>query len=130
MKRNRIVIGLLVLVLIVVAGYFYIYKDHRNIAEETVSFNVNSELLFQEFMTNETAANSKYLDKTIVVSGKVSTINVEKSSIVLDEKVFAVFLESIPETVQPNSELTIKGRLIGYDSLLEEIRLDQCTIVK
>lgn len=128
MKKSSIIIGLLLLIIIV--GYLYIYKSHRNIGEETVRFNVSSEGLFAEFMTNETAANSKYLNKTILVSGKVSTIDVEKSSIVLDEKVFAVFLGNIPQTVQSESQVTIKGRLIGYDSLLEEVRLDQCIIVK
>ena len=70
MKKSSIIIGLLLLIVIV--GYLYIYKSHRNIGEETVRFNVSSEGLFAEFMTNETAANSKYLNKTILVSGKVS----------------------------------------------------------
>jgi hypothetical protein len=128
MKRNKILIGLVVL--IIIAGYFYIYKGHRNIAEEVVRFNVNSDAIFMEFQKSETAANSKYLDKTIEVSGTVSALSVEKLSIVLDEKIFAVFLEAIPEAVQTNSKVTVKGRLIGYDSLLEEIRMDQCSIEK
>jgi hypothetical protein len=29
-----------------------------------------------------------------------------------------------------NDSVTVKGRCIGFDDLLEEIKLDQCTIKK
>lgn len=129
MKRNIVVVFLIV-ILVLLAGYMYIYKGHRNIVEEEVNFSVSSDSIFTEFQENETAANSKFLDKTIVVTGNVSSIGTEPKSLVLDQKIFASFIEEVPSTLHINSKVTIKGRLIGYDSLLEEIKLDQCTIVK
>ena len=125
---KKIIFGFLFLLLLV-GVYFYVYKAHRDIAKEEVSYDIAVPALFSEYQSNESAANTKYLDKTIVVSGKVSSLNMETRSIVLDEKLFATFLDKIPATIQPNSQLKIKGRLIGYDSLLEEIKMDQCIIL-
>ncbi|HTG66394.1 MAG TPA: hypothetical protein VL859_08475 [Flavobacterium sp.] len=125
---KKIIFSLLFLLLLV-GVYFYVYKAHRDIAKEEVSYDIAVPSLFLEYQSNESAANTKYLDKTIVVSGKVSSLNMETRSIVLDEKLFATFLDKIPATIQPNSQLKIKGRLIGYDSLLEEIKMDQCIIL-
>ena len=129
MKRNIVVIFLLV-ILVLVVGYMYVYKGHRNIADEEVNYSISSDSIFTEFQENETAANVKFLDKTIVVSGNVSSIGAEGKSLVLDRKLFASFVEVLPSSLHINSKVTIKGRLIGYDSLLQEIKLDQCTIVK
>lgn len=125
---KKIIFSLLFLLLLV-GVYFYVYKAHRDIAKEEVSYDIAVPSLFLEYQSNESAANTKYLDKTIVVSGKVSSLDMETRSIVLDEKLFATFLDKIPATIQPNSQLKIKGRLIGYDSLLEEIKMDQCIIL-
>lgn len=123
------IIFLVLFFLVLVGGYFYIYKEHRDIATEEVSYDIAVPALFLEYQSNESAANAKYLDKTIVVSGKVSSLNKETQSMVLDEKLFATFLDKIPNTIEPNSQIKVKGRLIGYDSLLEEIKMDQCIIL-
>lgn len=126
MKKTILVVLFL---LLLVGGYFYVYKEHRNIEKEEVSYDIAVPTLFSEYQSNESEANTKYLDKTIEVSGKVSSLNVEIKSIVLDEKLFATFLDRIPSTIKPNSQIKVKGRLIGYDSLLEEIKMDQCIIL-
>ncbi|TRW97097.1 OB-fold protein [Flavobacterium gawalongense] len=129
MKKYKIIAASLLLIIVLVGGYLFIYKKHRDIANEEGSYNVSAKAIILEFQTNESAANTKYLDKTIIVSGKIFSIDFETQSMVLDEKLFAAFLEEIPITILPNSEVTIKGRLIGYDSLLEELKLDQCIII-
>lgn len=123
------IILLVFFLLVLVGGYFYVYKEHRDIAKEEVSYDIAVPALFSEYQSKESAANAKYLDKTIVVSGKVSSLNKETQSLVLDEKLFAKFLDKMPNTIEPNSQIKVKGRLIGYDSLLEEIKMDQCIIL-
>lgn len=125
---KKIILAVLFL-LVLIGGYFYIYKEHRDIAKEDVSYDVAVPTLFSEYQSNESAANTKYLDKTIVVSGKVTSLNKETLSLVVDEKLFATFLDKIPSGIEPNSRIKVKGRLIGYDSLLEEIKMDQCIIL-
>lgn len=129
MKKKKIIISLFVLFLVLIGIYLYVYKEHRNIAAEKGSFAVTATDIFSEFQTNESVANAKYLDKTIEVSGKISSIDFETQSMVINEKLFASFSDEIPKNIQPDSEIKIKGRFIGYDSLLEELKLDQCIIV-
>jgi hypothetical protein len=129
MKKYKIIIVLLLVLGGLIGGYFYIYKEHRDIAKEEGVYHVTANDIFLEYKSNESQADIKYLDKTITISGKISTIGFETNSIVLDEKLFATFSEDIPRSLKEGNDIIIKGRLIGYDSLLEEIKLDQCIIV-
>ena len=115
MKRNKNVSNI----------FFIIY----NISNEKESFSVNVDTLYTEFMSDEFQANEKYLDKTISVSGRITKIDYKNKSIVINEKLFALFDNYLPASIKPQLEVEVKGRLLGYDSLLEEIKLDQCVIV-
>lgn len=125
MRRNVII--LIVLLILAIAGYNYIYQDHRNIQEEQPEFTVTSASIHEEFTNNFKDSELKYSDKTILVSGNISEIH--HNSITLNEKIFCQFDTDFAESVQLNSAITVKGRFIGYDDLLEQIKLDQCTVV-
>lgn len=129
MAKYKIVIALLVFFGALIGVYFYVYQGHRDISNEKESFSVNVDTLYTEFMYDEFQANEKYLDKTISVSGKITKIDYKNKSIVINEKLFALFDNYLPVSIKPQLEVEIKGRLLGYDSLLEEIKLDQCVIV-
>lgn len=129
MAKYKIVIALLVFFGPLIGVYFYVYQGHRDISNEKESFSVNVDTLYTEFMYDEFQANEKYLDKTISVSGKITKIDYKNKSIVINEKLFALFDNYLPVSIKPQLEVEIKGRLLGYDSLLEEIKLDQCVIV-
>lgn len=123
---RKIVIGIVVLILGLVLGYKYLYHDHRDISTEKAAFSVSVSQILKEFVADEAKSNSKYLDKSITVKGKITNIDNVNKSIVLDEKVFVILTNSIH--VKLNEEVVVQGRLIGYDSLLEEIKLDQAQI--
>ena len=84
--------------------------------------------IFSEFQTNENSANSKYLDKTIEVTGNLSNIDIATKSIVINDKLFATFKDGVPKKLQLGSKIKIKGRFIGYDALVEELKMDQCVL--
>ena len=128
MKKN-IIIFLFFTALIGTGIFFYIYKAHRDIASEKEDFTITVNAIFSEFQSNERNANSKYLDKTIEVSGRISSIDLETKSIVIDEKLFTTFADTIPKKSEVNSVINIKGRFVGYDGLLEEMKMDQCIIL-
>lgn len=77
-----------ILVGIVAAGFgFYMYnKPHKNIESSKVDFKMEAKTLFAEFEENEAAANTKYLDKIVEVSGIVKAVNSEdgETSIMLE----------------------------------------------
>jgi autotransporter translocation and assembly factor TamB len=119
------------LVLALIVGYFvysYVYKTHRDIASEKGSFTVTADEIHKEFLADEQKANEKYLDKTIEVLGVVSSIDLTGNALVIDGKMFAVFKDKLPQNFEKQSKIKIKGRFIGYDDLLEEMKMDQCII--
>ena len=57
-------------------------------------------------------------------------LNQDSKILVLDEILVATLTDSIDDPIQLYDEVKVKGRLIGFDSLLGELRLDQCVIQK
>ena len=104
------------------------YKSHRDIASEKVAFSKTVSEVFQAFITNDSLANKTYLDKTISVKGKITNIDLANKIITVDEELSARFTDKIPDNAKLQDSITLKGRLIGFDDLLEEIQMDQCTI--
>lgn len=125
MKKKAIFI--LVLGIILVVGYNYIYKDHRVIEDEIPDFIVTSNSIFHEFSKNQKSSEAKYLDKTVEISGVITELN--KNDLTLDSKIFCKFIDSIT-TINLKDEVRLKGRCIGYDDLLEQVKLDQCNIIE
>lgn len=108
-------------------GYNYLFPDHRTINQEEALFNVEASILFDEFIDNSKQAEYKYLNQTITVSGVITSFNPE--NIMINNKIFCKF-DNIMNKININDSIVVKGRCIGYDELLEEIKLDQCSIVK
>lgn len=125
MRKYWILIAIIVLAAFI--GYNYLYKNHRNIEGENAQFSLTAQQIHSEFNTDPIISQNKYLNKTIEISGIVSEIN--KNEITINDMVFCQFSENtIQQEIQLNSKITIKGRFIGYDDLLEQIKLDQCII--
>ena len=127
MKRNWIAL-IIVLIITTVIGYNYVYKDHRDIESEQTEFTMSSVEINQLFSKNPTSAEQKFLNKTIEVSGLITDIN--SNDITIDDTVFCQFSNNLEPSLDKNEKVKIKGRVIGYDDLLEQEKLDQCSINK
>ena len=123
--RNKIIVVLISVVGIIFA-YNYLYPDHRSISEESVSYTLDAESVFNEFKADYNLAESKYLDQTIVVSGIITSIDIK--SITISNKIYCQF-ETLNTDLKVNDPVAVKGRCIGFDDLLEEIKLDQCSVI-
>ncbi|GAB5399887.1 MAG: hypothetical protein Aureis2KO_14720 [Aureisphaera sp.] len=119
--KKKIVFLIVALVLVVGAysGYKYLYKDHRNIAEETAALTTNANEIQQLFSEGD---GDPYLNKTVVITGTVTEL--ETAAIILDGKVQC---DLAPGTlgIEDGDEITVKGRCIGYDDLFELVKIDQ-----
>ncbi|PZD77891.1 hypothetical protein [Mesonia sp. K7] len=124
--KSKYIILIIILLAIGYLGYQYLYQDHRDIAEEVAAYSIASDQVNQEFVTNAEVAETKYLNKTIEITGTVSKI--EDNSITLDDVIYCQFTAPLETDIQQNQNVTIKGRFIGYDDLLEYVNLDQCSI--
>ena len=129
-KRKWIYPIIIVLVAIGILGYNYVFQDHRDIKTEKVAFTLSADELATSFQNEEEAARLKYENKTIAVSGELTSI--DGTSLILDNKVFFALSENEtpPTTNKLNTTISLKGRCLGYDSLLEEVNLDQASLTK
>ena len=124
---------LLAIFIFLVAGlsiYYYVYQGHRNIDSEKASYTLETAELQKEFTANDSLALMKYQNQTIELRAKVTMIDFDNKALVLDNKVFATFNDSLPKDLNTNEIFNVKGRFLGYDELLDEFRMDQSSIVK
>ena len=128
--RKKITIGLIILMALVFGAYKYIYKNHRDISSEEANYNVTVSSLNNEFKQSDSLTLIKYRDKTINLNGKISSMDATNKSIVIDGKMNAIFMNSLPKTLQLNKSISVKGRFIDYDDLLKEFKMDQVSISK
>jgi preprotein translocase subunit YajC len=127
--KKRVFILLFTIVTVSIAIYFYIYKEHRKIADETSEYVISAANFENEFAKNDSLANLKYLDKTVEIKGTITAIEPESKALIIDEKVFATFDDVFPNDLKIGKILTVKGRFVGYDDLLEQYKMDQITII-
>jgi len=123
---KKIATGLLIFLVILFLSYKYLYHEHRDISNEKALFSVTANEILQDFLLDESKANLKYLDKSITITGKITNIDTKNNTIVIDEKVFVLLKKK--QVVKQSEVIIVQGRVIGYDSLLEEIKLDQAEI--
>jgi hypothetical protein len=114
---------------VVVFFIFGIYKivissGARDVKAEKSEFVVQASKIIDEFTTNSESATTKYLNKAIEISGKVTAV--DKNVITINEKISCQL--QTETLVSLSSIVMVKGRVTGYDDLLEEIKLDQCLI--
>ena len=119
---------ILIIVIIGVIGYNYVYQNHRDVSSEVPEFELSVDAIHNEFINNPKSTETRYLNKTIVLSGMVTESSNDDFS--LNSKAFCQLSESLKTPLSENSSITVKGRLIGYDELLEQVKLDQCTLIE
>lgn len=123
-KRNkRLLLVLAGLIIIAFSGYWYAYRPHKTIESFEVSFDGKSNDLLPKIQEND----SIWQNKAVVLNGMITSK--DKKGIMLDGSIYCQFRDSTDLTdLQNNTSITLKGRIIGYDDLLEELKLDQCIL--
>jgi hypothetical protein len=125
-KKPYIVLSIaLLLIILSIATYNYMYKEHRNIASENVSFNLSASQLNSDLSSPEKAL--KYIDKVVQIQGIITAV--EQNAVVIEDKVQVDFIENVANGLSIEKQITIKGRCVGYDDLLELVKIDQATII-
>lgn len=113
-------------------GSFYIYnkvlyKEGRNVGQETSAFVLPASGLISQYKSDVAGSDKKYLNKTIEIEGKITEIS--DSAITLDSTVFCGFDKKANPKNQ-NGKVRIKGRCIGFDEMFNEVKFDQCIILE
>ena len=121
------IVTIVLIFLLLFLGYNYLYQDHRDIQNENPEFNLNADEISQKFIRNSELATSQFLNKAIIISGVVTEIN--ETNITLNNSIFCSFNNIIQTDIRVSDGIKIKGRCIGYDDLLELVKIDQCNLI-
>jgi hypothetical protein len=126
-KSIKIVLVVLLMCIIAFFGarYYAYHFGQRDLQSEETKFTVTSSEIVNEFVTNVAVANQKYLEKPIVVTGKVTTVS--GNNVLLDQSINCTF-EKADLSIKENQTLNVKGRVIGFDDLLGELKMDMCNL--
>ena len=128
--NKKIGYGILILLVAAIAIYRYTYQEHRDISSEKTIYVTTIPALENEFASNDSLAFTKYQDQTIELTAKITSVDTENKAVILDNKMFATFNDSLPKDIVSCKTLKIKGRFLGYDELLEEFKMDQSSIIR
>lgn len=112
-----IIIGLAIFFI----GKNYLYKPHKSIENQTAIYEGSADDFIIKMKENE----QKYQNQIVILNGKIT--NIENNTIVLNNSIFCQLKNSINNNL---NKVKVKGRIIGFDNLLDEIKMDQVIILK
>ncbi len=125
-----VTVVVLVLAIATILSYNYMYAPHRNIAKEE-AIAVISATALQEQFANSDDSKSNWADEVIEVHGSVSNVE-QEATIIVDNSVLVDLMlqeQHLAKTLTPGTKITIKGRCVGYDDLLEIVKIDQAVLL-
>jgi len=127
-KPLIVVLSLLVIVLIGFIGYNYVmHGGERDLSKEETNFTVSSKNISDEFTANIDASNKKYLEKAVAISGTITAVSA--TEVTVDHSIICS-LKNADAKIKKDQAVTVKGRVVGYDDLMGELKLDQCFVIK
>ena len=124
MKAKKIIISILVLVLLGVFVAYKMYnKPHVNVTDENADITLSANRILTDFSSDETQANTKYLEKIIQVKGVVAKVENENGKGIItlqtNDDFGSVICHLTPEesnnlTIEAGQQITLKGICTGF----------------
>jgi tRNA_anti-like len=148
MKRKTIQYSFFVILIIIAGSAFFTFKEYnrkrKDIAEEPAAYSLGSAEFIAAFATNEKAANQKYLDKVVVISGTVKSADKDEQgdyTVVLGDAASMSSVRCSMDSTHnneaagllPGAMLKVKGLCTGFNSdelLGSDVILSRCSIQK
>lgn len=123
-KKSKIILSVIVVIIIAVfAVYKYSMQPPAKIESKKVDFTGSSDELLSKIQENF----AEWQDKVVVISGKITSL--DDKGFMLSSSIYCQLRDSLKvSSLTADQNISIKGRIIGYDDLLEELKLDQCII--
>lgn len=133
-KKLKIAVGILAAGLLIGSGvaYFMWNKPQRDVADEK-GIQLSAATLVKEYQADEKAANVKYLDKAIEVTGSITEVKTNqegKTTVMLasEDAFTGVFctLKEAATGLAPGKYITLKGICSG---MLSDVRIRDAIIM-
>jgi hypothetical protein len=101
---------------------------HRNPSTEKAKFEMTAEAFSKAFKDNAADANKQYINQAVLIEGDITTI----SGVTVTLNNIACNIDSTEagkiKDLKVGSKVKVQGLVVGYNDLMEEIALAQCTI--
>jgi len=113
------------------ALFFAVYEYNRPASNRTMESSavaLSAHELHSGFLSGNSVQSTEWLNQIVQVTGEVQSA--EGATVLLVPGVVCTFEES-PDRAQclEGSEVTLKGRVLGFDDLFNEVRMDFCLVV-
>ncbi|ARV14933.1 OB-fold protein [Polaribacter sp. SA4-12] len=137
MDKKKIIIAILIIGIIGVFVAYKMYnKPHINVADSKSDITLTADKIINDFSSDESKANTIYLDKIVSVSGEVSELNLEKGKGIITLKTnddFGSVLCHLSEestkkmsSLRKGQTISVKGICTGY---LLDVILVKCEVI-
>lgn len=124
LKSKFVILVSIVILTITFSTYKYVYKPNKSIESRKNDFKGKA----GDFLLKTTNDDAyRWLNKTIEIRGKITSL--DSKGLLLNDNIYCQLKEgSKISLLQKNQTIIVKGTVIGYDDLLEELKLNQCII--
>ena len=138
MRRNIIIMGFALLIIATGYGFYQYNRQSTDIRNESADIKIGAVDLVQAFNRDEENANRKYVDKVLLVTGKLKYVEYNSSgqaTMLLDagdplvSVICSFYEEETPalKSIAPGANVEVKGVCNGK---LMDIVLNKCSMVK
>ena len=101
---------------------------HRDPSSEKAKFEMTAEAFSKAFKDNAVEANKLYINQAVLIEGDITTV----SGVTVTLNNIACNIDSTQvgkiKELKVGSKVKVQGLVVGYNDLMEEIALAQCTI--
>lgn len=150
MSKKRL-IGIFILIAVVLAA-FYTYKEYNRTNSDLSNLKADVKIsaadLINEYETGDSAANKKYLDKIVEITGNVKKLEKDEAgdyTIVIGDTLSMSSVRCLPDSnhrsdasiLKQNSTITLRGVCTGFkknellgENLGSDVELTRCVVIK
>ena len=122
--KNKIIIAIALIAAIAFGVYYYVFvysSQHRRQVQSEIGIAITSDSLVAKYQADEKLANSLYLNKAVVVTGNLLSIDKNqegKTTLVIGRSdsfsnVSVTMISTAPITQKVGESITIKGLCTG-----------------
>lgn len=124
-KKTAVLVILLAIAVGAFATYKYMYKPHKTLDDYEVAFSGTSDDFLDKVKADAEAWNTKVVELTGEITGK------DDKGITLNNFIYCQLADaSVVTSLNEGTQTTVKGQVMGYDDLLEELKIDKAIISK
>jgi len=109
-----------------VVVYTQYNKPHKDYSGQEVARSWEAEELATWYATHPADQHSQWQEKVVAVSGTVASGS--ESGVVLEHGIVVTWDPGSAPSTPPKGDIQVKGRVVGFDDLFGEVRLDHARL--